>query len=66
MIPIGTTVIVTSIEYDGPLRHPARLLGRPGTVTDHADDGLNLIAGLGRAERIAGYWAFADKHLTVN
>lgn len=64
MYPIGTRVTVTSVAHLGRYRRPRRLIGRTGVVTAHTPDGMHILSGLTRLERLTGHWVFADDHLT--
>lgn len=66
MYPIGTRVIVRSVDHLGHFRNirpPKRLLGRTGTITAHLADGMHEVAGLSRIAPNGIRWVFATEHL---
>ena len=64
MLPVGTRVVVLSAGHLPRLRRPGRVVGRIGVVIrHHGDDAVNVVAGIGRFERLLGFRAFADGDL---
>lgn len=64
MHPIGTKVVIRSVNHLGRRRPPTRLLGKTAVVTDH-DDGMHEVAVLhgGRVRVGLIRWMFYTEHL---
>lgn len=65
MLPIGTEVVIESVDHLGRWLAPAYLVGQTGVVAGHDDTGMNIVTGLSRLERLAGLRRFADDHITA-
>lgn len=65
MLPIGTEVVIESVDHLGRWFAPGHLVGQTGVVAGHDEDGMNIVTGLSRVERLAGLRRFADEHVTA-